>query len=335
LIKAGGITIRCEVHKLVISVWNKEELPEEWKESIIVLIYKKGDKTDCNNYRGISLLPTTYNILSNILLSRLTQYAEEIIGDHQCGFRCNRSTTDHIFCIRQIREKKWEYNEAVHQPFIDFKKAYDSVRREVLYNILTEFEIHIKLVWLIEMCLNETYSRARLCKHLFDMFPVRNSLKQGHALPPLLFNFKIKIYRTIILPVVLYGCETWSLALREERRLRVFENRVFRRIRVFRLKRDKVTTEWRKLHNEELNDLYPSPNIGRVIKASRMRWAGHVAGMGERRDVYRVLVGKPEGKRPLGRPRRRWEDNIKMNVQEVGVWTGSSWLRIGTDGGHL
>ena len=81
---------------------------------------------------------TTYKVLSNILLSRLTPYAEEVIGDHQCGFQRNRLTTDHIFCIRQILEKKWEYNEAVLQLFIDFKKAYDSVRREVLYNILIE-----------------------------------------------------------------------------------------------------------------------------------------------------------------------------------------------------
>jgi hypothetical protein len=97
LIKAGGRTIICEIHKLIISIWNNEELPEEWKESIIVPIYKKGDKTDCNNYWGISLLPNIYKILSNILLSRLIPYAEEIIGGHQCGFRRNSSTTDHMF----------------------------------------------------------------------------------------------------------------------------------------------------------------------------------------------------------------------------------------------
>jgi len=91
-----------------ISIWNKEELLEEWKESFILLIYKKGDRTDCSNYRGISFLPTTYKILSNILPSSLTPYAEEVIGDHQCGFRRKRSTTDHIFSIRQIYEKKWE-----------------------------------------------------------------------------------------------------------------------------------------------------------------------------------------------------------------------------------
>ena len=90
-------------------------------------MYKKGSKMDSRNYRGVLLLPTTYKILSNILLSRLMLYAQEIIGDHQCGFQSNSSTTDHIFCKRQILEKNWEYNEAVHQLFIDFKKAYDSV----------------------------------------------------------------------------------------------------------------------------------------------------------------------------------------------------------------
>ena len=144
-------------------------------------------------------------------------------------------------------------------------------------------------------------------------------------------TLKVKIYRSVILPLVLYGCETWSLTLREECRLRVFENKVLRRI--FGPKRDDVTGEWRRLHNEELNDLYSSPRIVQVIKSRRMRWAGHVVRMGEVRDVHRVLVGKPEGKRTLGRHRHRREDNIKMDHQEVGcggAWTGLIWLRIGT-----
>ena len=103
LIQAGGRTMRSEIHKLINSKWNKKELPEEWKESIVVAIYKKGDKTDCINYRVISLLPTTYKIVSNILLSRLTPYSEEIIGDHQCGFRRNRSTTDHTLMHFHVR----------------------------------------------------------------------------------------------------------------------------------------------------------------------------------------------------------------------------------------
>jgi hypothetical protein len=115
----------------------------------------------------------------------------------------------------------------------------------------------------------------------------------------------------------------------------MLENRVLRRI--FGPKRDEATRQWRRLHNEELNDLYLSPNIIRVMKSRRMRWAGHVARMAEKRDAYRILVGKPEGRRPLGRPRRRWEDNIKMNLQDMGLgaWTGLTWLRIGAGGGLL
>jgi len=148
-------------------------------------------------------------------------------------------------------------------------------------------------------------------------------------------NLKIKIYRTIILPVVLYGCETWLLTRREERKLRLFENMVLRRI--FRPRRDEVTGEWRRLHNEELNDYYSSPNIVRVIKSRRMRWVGHVACMGEERGVYRVLLGKPERKNHWGDlgvdgwiilewMSRRWN---------VGIWTGLGWPRIETGGRRL
>ena len=123
----------------------------------------------------------------------------------------------------------------------------------------------------------------------------------------------------------MYGCETWSLTLRDERRLRVFENRVLRGI--FGPTRDEMTGEWRKLHNEELNDLYCSPNFIRVIKSRKIRWAKHVARMGERMGVYRVLVVKHEGKRPLGRPRCRWEVNIKMDLQEVG-YGDMDWIDL-------
>jgi hypothetical protein len=134
------------------------ELPHQWKEATVVPIHKKGDKTDCSNYRGISLLSTSYNTLSNNLLATLTPYADDITGDHQCGFRCNISTSDQIFYIRYILQKKQEYNGTVHQLFIDFNKASDSVRREVLYSILIEFGMPSKLDGLIKMCLNDTYS---------------------------------------------------------------------------------------------------------------------------------------------------------------------------------
>jgi hypothetical protein len=137
----------------------------------------------------MSLPSTSIKILSNILLSRLSPYIDEIIGDYQCGFQRNRSTADRTFCLRQVQEEKWEYNETVHQLFIDFKKAYDSVRREVLYYILTEFGVNMILVRFIKMCLNETYSKVHIGKHLSDSFPIQNSLKQGDALSPLLFKF--------------------------------------------------------------------------------------------------------------------------------------------------
>ena len=202
---------------------------------------------------------------------------------------------------------------------------------------------------------NSTFGRVEEFKYLGTTLTIQNSIREEiksrlrsgnacyHSVQNLLSSrllsriLKIKIYRTIIFPVVLYGCEAWSLTLREERKLRAFENMVLRRI--FGPTRDEVTGEWRRLHNEELSDLYSSPNIVRVIKLRRMRWAGHVARMENGRGAYRVLVGKPEVKRPLGRPRSRRVDNIRMDLQEVGYgsvdWIGLGWPRIGTGGGRL
>ena len=144
------------------------------------------------------------------------------------------------------------------------------------------------------------------------------------------FSKKLKVdtYKTIILPVVLYGCETWSLTLREEHRLRVFENKVLSKI--FGAKRDEITGEWRKLHNAELHALYSSPNIIKNLKSRRLRWAGHVARMEQFRNAYRVLVGNSESKRPLGRPRRGWENTINMDLREVGC-DRRDWIALAED----
>jgi hypothetical protein len=129
-------------------------------------------------------------------------------------------------------------------------------------------------------------------------------------------------------PVVLYGCETWSLTVRGEHKLRVIGNRVLRII--FGPKKDGVMEGWRKLHDEELHNLHSPPDIIRIIKSKSMRWAGHVTRMGEKRHMYRLLVGKPEGERPLGRPRCRWIDTIKMDLLEIG-WSVVDWTGLVQD----
>jgi hypothetical protein len=131
-------------------------------------------------------------MLSNIFLSRSSPCIEKLLGIISVGFEGNGSTTGHNFCIRQTLEKKWEHNERVHKLFVFFKKAYDSVRREVLYNILIEFGVPLKPARLIKMCLNETYSKVRIGKYSSDNFPIQNGLKQGDASSPLLFNFALK-----------------------------------------------------------------------------------------------------------------------------------------------
>jgi hypothetical protein len=171
-----------------------------------------------------------------------------------------------------------------------------------------------------------TRSTQRHIPHHVYVYPTKDNINLVglHDLP----TESCASSKTIILPVVLYGCETWALTVREEHKLRVFENRVLRRI--FGPKRDGVTGGWRKLHNEELHNLYSSPSLIRIIKSRRMRWEGHVARMGEKRNVYRLLVGKPEGKRPQGRPRRRWIDNIKIDLSEIGV-NVVDWIDLAQD----
>jgi hypothetical protein len=139
-------------------------------------------------------------------------------------------------------------------------------------------------------------------------------------------NVKVKIYKTIILPVVLYGCETWFLTLREEHRLRVFENRVLRRI--FVPKRDEVTGEWRELHSEELHILYSSPNIIRHIKPRRMRWVGH----GREGECVQDFDGKARRNETIDRPTHRRGSEWILGRLAGGVYIGSGWLRIGTGG---
>jgi hypothetical protein len=188
-------------------------------------------------------------------------------------------------------------------------RSYNAGRKHSIKIATRYFEDVVKFKYLgktltdYSACTNSRINSGNACHHSVQ------SLLSSRLLSR---NLKVKIYRTIILPVVLYGCETWPLTLGEEHRLRVFENRVLRKI--FGPERDEVTGQSRKLPGGELHNLHSSPEIIRQMKSRRMRWAGHVARMGEGRNMHRVLVGKVEGKRPLERPRCRWEDGSNWTL---------------------
>jgi hypothetical protein len=149
LLNKGGKTLWRRIHHLIKLILVQHKMPEEWSMGSIQPIYKKGDKLKCSNYRAITLLNITYKVLSGILYSRITVYAEEILGEYQCEFHANRSTIDHIFTIRQTQEKAFEYNIYLHNLFLDFKQAFDSVNRDRMLNDLMILGIPKKLVQLI------------------------------------------------------------------------------------------------------------------------------------------------------------------------------------------
>jgi hypothetical protein len=225
-------------------------------------------------------------MVSDSSTSRHVHVQKKTKASREVGLEVNPEKTKYILVSRCQKAGQGQSIKIANRSFKDV------VKLKYLETALTD-----------ENCIHEEI-KSRLnsgnaCYHLVQRFLSSRLLSR---------NVKVKIYKIVILPVVLHGCETWYLMLREEHRLRVFENRIPRRI--FGRKRDEVTGEWRKLHNEELHNLYSSSVIIRQIKSREMRWAGHVARLGQERKLYKVLVGKPKGKRPLGRPRRRWDDGI-------------------------
>jgi sorting nexin-29 len=183
-----------EYYQLIKTIWETEQMPQECSTAIICLIYKQGDKLECCNYRGISLLNVTYKIFTNLLTRYIQPYVEEITGDYQCGFRKGRSTTYQIFCLRMILEKACEYKVDIHQLYIDYKQTYDTIHRAELVEIMKEFGISMKLVRLVKMTLANTNSKVKLS----PSFETTNGLRQGDLLTTLLFNLCMeKIIRSV------------------------------------------------------------------------------------------------------------------------------------------
>ncbi|MXP61705.1 hypothetical protein FD744_25325 [Pantoea sp. Taur] len=192
LFKNGGEQLTKRVQDIILSIWEEEALPEDWKKAVICPVFKKGDKLQCQNYRGISLLSCGYKILSNILFQRLLPYAERELGPYQSGFRRGRSTTDQIFSLRTILERGNEHQIKTHHLFVDFKAAYDSINREELYKALEEFNIPEKLIRLVKLTMRNVKCTVQVGGQRTEEFSSRKGLRQGDALACLLFNLALE-----------------------------------------------------------------------------------------------------------------------------------------------
>jgi hypothetical protein len=192
LFKAGGENLIRLVHELISSVWSEQSLPKEWKTAVICPIYKKGCKLDCRNYRGISLLPAVYKIFSLVLAERLKPLMEEFVHPYQAGFRKGMSTTDQIFCIRQIIQKSHAMNRETDHLFIDFKAAYDSINREELWILLAEFGFPNKMTRLLKATLEEVTNCVKIEGSLSDTFETEIGLRQGDGISTMLFNIALE-----------------------------------------------------------------------------------------------------------------------------------------------
>jgi hypothetical protein len=453
VLKKGGDVIIDKLWELVRIIWEKEMMPNDWQEAIVVPIHKKGEKEECGNFRGISLLSIPYKVVSKIVLNRIEKYTSEIILEHQAGFMKGRSTINQIFILKEIISKYWEFNKEFFAIFIDFQKAYDSINREKLWIKMERFGIPKKLVNLARSSITEATCSVRVNGQVSESFRINSGVRQGDGLSPILFNIaieealqkitnrnegikigsvintlafaddvvifaekiddlsqltkvfleeagkiglkvnntktkyvhftrnrdnrdqgtlqvnghyfekvdsfkylgvviseqntevteiqnrlnlanrcfyacnklmsskllshttKIRIYKTIISPILLYGAETWKLDKREEKKLIVFENKILRKI----FGPVNEGGEWRKRHNRELRDLYREPDVVGEFKCRRIRWAGHVLRRKDDSNLNQVLKKNPEGRRPVGRPRRKWWSQVRADMEKIGA----------------
>ncbi|MGI4816809.1 MAG: reverse transcriptase domain-containing protein [Janthinobacterium lividum] len=468
LLKFGGEGVANHIHQIIAKIWTDETWIEEWNCSWINPIHKKGDKTLCSNYRGISILNVAYKIFSTILCDRLKPYLNDIIGSYQCGFRPGKSTTDQIFTLRRLLEKTLEFQVDTHHLFIDFKQAYDSIKRDSLFTTMQSFGIPSKLNRLCWLTLAKTVSTVRIGNETSEQFTTKQGFRQGDALSCDFFNLclekiirdsedpyckrgciynkscqilgyaddidiigrrkedveknfveiekaaeviglrvnssktkymrgsrntsmsqntcqnvtigqhnfevvkdfvylgssvntsnntseeiirrivvgsrclfglskllrskhlsrktKIQIYLTLILPIVMYGSESWELKEADCERLLVFERRVLRII----FGPVSINGDWRSRYNDELYNLYTDETIVQKIKAQRLRWLGHVFRMDDSAPQKTCLFSKPgNDNRGKGRPKARWMDSVDKDLTKLRV--KSTWKRKAAD----
>ena len=188
LLKLGGKRLITFLHTLIVRVWNTEHCPQDWRDAIIVTIFKKNDPTICDNYRGISLLSIPGKVFAMILLNRVSEQMEATVSEYQAGFRTGRSTTDQMFTLHQILTNSYEFDVPTHTCFIDLKKAYDTVNRPALWKVLRKTNLSLKVQRLVQSLHTNTHATVRAYGQLSDSFPVTNGVRQGCVLAPALFN---------------------------------------------------------------------------------------------------------------------------------------------------
>jgi hypothetical protein len=191
LIKQGGHELLSRVYRILVAVWESETMPEEWKTGLLIPLLKKGDPTQCSNYRGIMLLNTTYKILTSIIRKRLTEYTETKLGEYQNGFRKGKSTIDAIHVISQIIEKSYEYDIELHILFIDFKQAFDNINRRSLVEEMQQMQIPEKLIKLTKMTMDNSRARISTIEGVTNEINIERGVRQGDALSTTLFNIAL------------------------------------------------------------------------------------------------------------------------------------------------
>lgn len=192
MLKYAGSELTAQLHEIITEVWESETMPKAWEAGIIVPVYKKGDKLECSNYRGITLLNVAYKVFSNLLLRRLSPYTEEIIGEYQCGFRPARGTMDQIFVVRQAMEKCYEHTTDLHMLFVDFRQAFDSILKDKLLSSMESQGIPKKLVSLVKMTMKNAKASVIIDGRYGEQFELSRGVRQGDALSATLFNLALQ-----------------------------------------------------------------------------------------------------------------------------------------------